>query len=292
MRNESLCKKGRRLRRITTLLFRLRGLGKKQKGKERYVTTSHGAIRVLEYGFEDAKVTPLYVDMHGGGFVLMDASSDEEINLYLHEKTGVKIISIDYPKAPDAPFPAALEAVYEVVLFYKNSATELGIDASHIGIGGHSAGANLATVTCMRAKEKDNLHLCFQILDYPPLDLYTDPFVKPMPKGAISPKMALTFNTCYASPEQAQNPFVSPVFASVEMLKGLPPALIIVAGLDSLHDEGIRYAEMLKEADAKVELHDFERAAHGFTLTSGEDTQKALELMAGYIRKNFSSMEK
>jgi len=286
MRNESLCKKGRRLQRITALFFRLRGLGRKRKGKERYVTTSRGAVRVLEYGFEDAKVTPLYVDMHGGGFVLMDADSDEEINLYLHEKTGVKIISIDYPKAPDAPFPAALEAVYEVVLFYKNSATELGIDASHIGIGGHSAGANLATVTCMRAREMDDLHLCFQILDYPPLDLYTDPFVKPLPKGAIPPKLALTFNTCYVPPEQARDPFASPVFASLEMLKGSPPALIIVAGLDSLHDEGIRYAEMLKEAGVEVELHDFERAAHGFTLNSGEDTRKALELMAGFIKKH------
>ena len=286
MRNESLCKKGRRLQRITALFFRLRGLGRKRKGKERYVTTSRGAVRILEYGFEDAKVTPLYVDMHGGGFVLMDADSDEEINLYLHEKTGVKIISIDYPKAPDAPFPAALEAVYEVVLFYKNSATELGIDASHIGIGGHSAGANLATVTCMRAKEKDDLHLCFQILDYPPLDLYTDPFVKPLPKGAIPPKLALTFNTCYVPPELARDPFASPVFASLEMLKGSPPALIIVAGLDSLHDEGIRYAEMLKEAGVEVELYDFERAAHGFTLNSGEDTRKALELMAGFIKKH------
>lgn len=73
------------------------------------------------------------------------------------------------------------------------------------------------------------------------------------------------------------------------MLSGLPPAMIIVAGLDSLHNEGVSYAEMLKEAGVEVELHDFNEAAHGFTLNKGTDSQKALELIARYIKKAISA---
>lgn len=182
----------RKAKRLQTIQLRLARLqrGHNQEISERYVETSHGSIRVLEFGFEDNATKPLYVDIHGGGFVLMTADSDNSINSYLQEKADIKIISIDYPKAPDYPFPIALDAIYDVVRYYIDCAEELNIDASRIGIGGHSAGANLATATCMRARDKGEVKFCFQVLDYPPLDLYTNPFDKPLPKKAIPPKMA------------------------------------------------------------------------------------------------------
>lgn len=266
-------------------------LHRKRSVKTRYIDTSIGAIRVLEYGFEEHTVTPLYFDLHGGGFVLMTADSDDAINRYLRKETGVKIVSIDYPKAPDYPFPAALDAVYEVALHYIRNAEQYFIDASRVGIGGHSAGANLSTVTCMRAKEKGDVRFRYQVLDYPPLDLYTSPFEKPLPKRAIPPQLARMFNRCYADPEQTRHPHVSPIYAGKEDLVGLPPAIMIVAGLDSLHDEGLLYAKMLSEAGVEVEVHDFEHAAHGFTLKPGSDTQRALELMASFVNRHMHTEE-
>jgi acetyl esterase len=285
MRDEKACKSGKRMQRITKALFRLQRLGKKKIGTVRHIDTAYGAVRVLEYGFENERIAPLYLDLHGGGSVLMDADWDETINVYLQKATGVKIVSIDYPKAPDYPFPVALNAVYEIALHYKNHAAERGIDPTRIGIGGHSVGANFSTSACMMAKDRGDLQFCFQVLDYPPLDLDTDPFAKPLPKKAIPPKMAYMFNACYIDSEQSRNPLVSPVFASPEMLKDLPPALIIVAGQDSLHDEGVLYANMLTDAGVDVELHDFPDAAHGFTLSAGKDSDEALALMAEFIAK-------
>lgn len=260
--------------------------GKSKNGTERFIDTSHGKVRVLEYGFNQAEITPLYIDMHGGGFVFLKADADEAMNTYFNEQTGVKIVSIDYPKAPEKPYPAAVEAVYEIALHYVGNAAEYGIDPTRVGIGGHSAGANLATVTCIRAKEKGDLSIKLQILDYPPLDIHTDPFLKPTPKKAISPKMAVMFNACYVEPERASEPYVSPVFAAAEQLMGLPTALVIVAGQDSLHDEGVRYADLLKDAGVAVELHDFKSSAHGFTYDTSPEAKRAHKLMADFLKNH------
>lgn len=223
--------------------------------------------------------------MHGGGFIFGSADMDEAMNLYFREKVNIKIISIDYPKAPESPYPAAVEAVHQVIKHYTDNALAYKIDTGHMGIGGHSAGANLATVTCMKAKEHCDFSFRFQLLDYPPLDLRTDPFLKSTPKKAISPKLATTFNACYIDPENARSPFASPVFENVEQLTGLPPAMLIVAGQDSLHDEGVQYSKMLQAAGVPVELHDFKESVHGFTYNKTPDATRAHMLMADFIGK-------
>ncbi|MDR3216832.1 MAG: alpha/beta hydrolase [Clostridiaceae bacterium] len=287
MTREKMIKKGKLIKRILALITKLRIMKPKTVGQEKWIDTSRGKIRVLEYGVNSAEVEPLYVDMHGGGFILLSADIDEPMNLYLREKTKVKIISIDYPKAPEMPYPIAVEAVYEVVQHYADNAAKYKIDASRIGIGGHSAGANLATVSCIRAKEKGDSSFKFQLLDYPPLDLYTDPFLKPTPKKAIPPKIATIFNACYVEQDNAAVPYVSPVFATTEQLSQMPATLLIIAGRDSLHDEGIKYGDMLKNAGVPVELHEFPNAEHGFTLNlKHSDTPKAFEVMANFINKN------
>jgi acetyl esterase len=255
-------------------------------GKERMVDTSQGSIRVLEYGFEDKAVKPLYIDMHGGGFILCTADYDEEVNIRYMKEVSVKIISIEYPKAPQNPYPIALNAVWEVILYYVKNAGKFGIDLNRMGIGGHSAGANLSAVTCLRAKERKDFTLRYQVLDYPPLDLGTSPFNKPCPKGAIKPKMASQFDLAYVGNSDPKNPEISPVYTTSERLKDLPPAIIILAGGDSLHDEGAKYAELLREAGVPVELHDYPVVPHGFTLKPGKESEEAIGYMAAFIKKH------
>jgi len=286
MTDKKMLRKARMMNRVTSLLFRLKPLKRTSDRSFRTVETSQGKVKVIEYGFQDKSPAPLYVDMHGGGFVLMIAQVDDEMNLFFREKTGAKIISIDYPKAPDYPYPAAVEAVHEVVQYYINHAEAFSIDTAHVGIGGHSAGANLATVECMAAKERGDMKYVFQMLDYPPLDLSTSAYDKPQPKNSIPPGQATMFDTSYVKPEQRKNPHVSPVYATLEELTGLPPALLIVAGFDSLHDEGVKYGELLQQAGVSVEKHEFENAAHGFTYKKGEDTDKALEIIADFVKKH------
>jgi len=155
-----------------------------------------------------------------------------------------------------------------------------------MGIGGHSAGANLAAVTCLRAKESGAYRLRYQVLDYPPLDMATNAFDKPCPKGAIPPKMASLFDLAYVGDSDPKNPEVSPVYASPQQLAGLPPALVILAGGDSLHDEGAKYAAMLRDAGVETEVRDYPVVKHGFTLEKGKEADEAIAEMAAYIKKH------
>lgn len=285
MNNDKLVKKALRLQLIMKLASKLRPA---KIGKERLIETKSGNVSVLEYGFDSTETEPLFIDMHGGGFVLGWAAMDEPMCVYIREKTGVKAISIDYPKAPKHPYPVAVEAIYEVVKHYIDNAVNYGINLDSVGVGGHSAGGNFATVMCIIAKEKGDFSFKYQVLDYPPCDMSLDAYERPNPKGAISPRMVDMFNACYYGKdyEYAKTPYMSPVYATEEQLTGLPPALLILAGKDSLHDEGARYYEALKAANVPVEFHEFENSVHGFTYKRTPDAKKGWEVMADFIHRN------
>ena len=98
----------------------------------------------------------------------------------------MKILSIDYSLAPEAPFPVALEQCYAVVRYAVQHAAELGVDPGRVAIGGHSAGGNLSAGVCLLDPQSGGSWVSKAlILDYPPLDLLTDPYAKPRPKKAI-----------------------------------------------------------------------------------------------------------
>lgn len=288
MEKEKQIRRAARLQRLMGVYTKSESRKADKYSKARLIETSHGEVRVREYGFESDEVAPLLVNMHGGGFVLGGAELDDYMCRYLRKETNVKIISIDYPKAPTYPFPIGLNAGYEVVKHYIRNAESYKLDPRRVGVGGHSAGANFATVFCIMAKEKGDLFFNYQILDYPPLDMTIDPFKRVSPKGALPPKMIDMFNACYFNNdiETAKSPYLSPVFASEEQLAGLPPALIIVAGRDSLHDDGVRYHKRLEESGVAVELHDFKDSKHGFTLNQKPDALKAHAIMADFINRN------
>lgn len=287
MTKEKQIKKALRIQRLMKLYTRSASRKANKHSKERFVGTSYGDVRVREYGFESNEITPLFVDLHGGGFILGCAELDDYMCCYFQEKTKMKIISIDYPKAPTYPFPMGINASYEVIKHYIENAAEYKIDKNHVGIGGHSAGANFTAVICMMAKEQGDLSFRYQILDYPPLDMSIDVFTKPAPPKGISPETIDMYNQCYYNndPEKAKLPYISPNYATKEQLTGLPPALLIICGIDSLHDEGLVFYKKLKDAGVTVEFYDFKDSEHGFTLKQEPDALKAHAIMADFINK-------
>jgi acetyl esterase len=286
---EQYIKRGRLVRKVAVTLFKLQKLVSKDKpGRDEiWIDTEFGQVRTLWYGFENSEKAPLYFDLHGGGFILGSAEMDDEMNRELKSRVGCKIISIHYAKAPEFPYPAAVNQVYAVAKHVFENAEKYAIDCDKMAIGGHSAGGNLSTVTCMKAKKEGQFQFVCQILDYPPLDLATSALDKPRPKGAIPPQMALMFDACYVDPGQAQDPYVSPVYATQEDLEGLPPALFILAGGDSLHDEGLAYCRMLEAAGVVTECYEYAHAPHGFTYKSTPDAIDARGKMAAFLARYF-----
>ena len=288
---EQLIKRGELLHKLMEIVHKVQTIGFKNSSlrDEIFIETEFGKVRTLWYGFKNAGKAPVYFDLHGGGFLFGSADMDEKLNLELHKQVGCKIISIEYAKAPEFPYPAAVNQVYAAVKHVFENAEKYAIDRSKMAIGGHSAGGNLSTVACMKAKEEGAFQFACQILNCPPLDLATDPFDKPRPKGAIPPQLARIFNACYVDPAQANIPHVSPVYAAQEDLQGLPPALFILAGGDSLHDEGAKYCEMLKTAGVAAESHDYPHRPHGFTYQSSADAINARSKMAAFLKKHLQA---
>lgn len=261
------------------------GTKKKSRRKEVFVDSDYGKVRTLWYGFENQEKAPVFFDLHGGGFIVGSADMDETMNLEFNKQAGCKVISIEYAKAPDFPYPAAVNQVYAVIKHFFENADHYAIDGKKMAIGGHSAGGNLSTVICMKAKKEGIFQFVCQVLDYPPVDLATGVLEKPHPKGSVPTKMGQIFNASYVDPSQAKDPYVSPVYAAREDLEGLPPALFILAGRDSLHDEGLKYCGMLKTAGVVTECYDYPNAAHGFTLQPSIDTTDATAKMATFLKK-------
>ena len=255
--------------------------------KERYVDTSYGKIRVLEYGFDSDDVKPLYVDIHGGGYCIGFPEMDEEINLLIRSRVDVKIISIDWLKAPENPYPIGLEAAYEVVKHYSDNAEEYKIDRECIGTGGYSSGGNFATVIPIKAKERGDLKIKYQMICFPGVDISGDPYGKPGSDKVLSGQFLEAIYLCYLpEPKYGKEPYASPRIAPREMLVGLPPTLLISAGQDPLYPQYIDYAARLKDAGVDVEIQHFEDADHGFIYQGQtEDAEKAREAIVNFIKK-------
>ena len=259
---------------------------KRPRGKELFLATDAGRVRVLGYNLDTPETLPLFVDMHGGGFILGHAEMDDPFMPKVAEAARVKILSIDYSLAPQHPFPRALDECHAVVKYARQHPEEFGIDPDNIAVGGHSAGGNLSAGICLLDAERRELGLKALILDYPPLDLHTDPYLKPRPKKAIPPRMARVFDAAYTgSREAAKNPLISPCYATADQIKSFPPTLVITASQDSLAPETEAFKDRLIEAGVPVTFKRFEGAPHGFTLSGEPGAEEAWQMMIDHLTR-------
>lgn len=268
---------------------RMMGLDRRPAGRELFLDTEAGRVRVLAYGLDRPERLPLFVNIHGGGFILGRPEMDDRFMPPIASQADVKILSIDYSLSPEVMFPVALNECYGVVKYAKAHADELGIAADRIGVGGHSAGGNLSAGICLLDAGRRELGLRCAVLDYPPLDLYTDPYLKPRPKKAIPPRSARIYDAAYVgSREAAKNPLVSPYYAAPEALRAFPPTLIITAGNDSLAPEAGAFKDRLIEAGVPVTFRHFEGARHGFTHFGDPEAGEAWRSIIDFLERHLA----
>lgn len=257
-------------------------------GEELFIKTRAGSTRVLLYKAKSlGKPAPIFFDVHGGGFVMGTPEHDDWFCNALRNELNITVISIDYRLAPEHKWPAGINDVYDVVNYVSNNSHEFNIDTKNMCIGGHSAGANISAVVCMLAKESKAFSFRCQILDYPPLDVATPPTKKFYTEGAIPPKIAEIFDSCYRLEEDSKNSHCSPVFASEAELKELPPAIVITCEIDSLRAEAEKYASMLIKAGVEVTARRFLGVPHGFTISMPDlkESKAAYRMIVDGLKK-------
>ena len=281
---EQLQKKINTTRRLMFFLSKASRMPPVVHGKEMFFYTSEGRIRILAYNMDKQERLPLFINVHGGGFTAASAESDDKFMKEIADKTDIKIFNVDYSLAPEHPFPKALDECYEVARFAKENADELRIDPDRIAIGGHSAGGNLSAAVCIKDAQKQELGLKGLIIDYAPLDLYTDAYLKPRPKGAIPPQASRVADPSYChKKEDRKDPLVSPVYATIDQVKDFPPTLVITASSDSLCEEGEKFKDLLIKAGVNVTFKRF-NAKHGFTHNGGADADEAWRMMTEHLK--------
>lgn len=270
-------------------------------GVEMYIPTRHGDVRVRFLAAPgasapganapDAKASgaagapdaaspaPVFFNLHGGGFIMGAPEDDAPFCRRVCRELGMAVVNVDYPLAPEKPFPADKEGTYDVVAHVVAHAAEYGIDPDRMAIGGHSAGGNVATAVCMMALKTGAFRFRCQVLDYPPLDIHTNAYDKKLPEGSIPAEVAAFFDECYRTAEQSSDPLCSPVLAKREDLLGMPPAIVLTAERDSLAPEAEAYARMLVEANVEVTLRRFAGALHGFSMNPASPDSDGAQIM-------------
>ncbi|WOF23210.1 alpha/beta hydrolase [Microbacterium betulae] len=254
------------------------------------VPTRHGDVGATLYlPAEPASSPPaLYVNFHGGGYVIRHPEQDDPLCRYLAAHAGVAVLNVDYDVAPGHPFPVAVEEAYDAVVW---AAGRDGTwDGSRIVVGGQSAGGGLAAAVARQALEHGSPALALQVLHYPPLDVTTPGDEKHAAgRSIISVPLTRIFDTAYAPrPDQKRHRLASPAWgANADGIEGIAPALVITCGLDRLHDEGVRYADRLREAGALAEHVDLRGVDHGYSIMGSDraTVERSYRLIAGHVRR-------
>lgn len=233
------------------------------------------------------KQLPVYINLHGGAFIMNDKKMDDPYCRFLANQTGCIVINLDYAKAPEYPFPHPVEQCYDIFLWLQAHAEELHIDADQMIVGGQSSGGNIAASLCLLLKERNVSQPLLQVLSYPMLDFDTPHGEKPEPNRwrAEYPQVAHFLNHCYVpGTNDAAHPLASPVKA--ESVEGLAKALFLIPEHDAFSMEGKVYAEKLEDAGVEVNLHIFHDCSHAFThLGPPEKAVEAWLLIAKEIKK-------
>jgi acetyl esterase len=230
---------------------------------------------------------PCLVYFHGGGWVLCDLDSHDAVSRALARRSGALVVSVGYRLAPEHKFPAAVEDAFAATEWVAANASRLGFDARRMGVGGDSAGGNLATVVALKSRDEGGPALALQALIYPVTNLAsfdTASYTQFADGYNLTRARMEWFRSHYlAGPQDGQHPDASPLLA--RNLSGLPPALVITAECDPLRDEGEDYARRLELAGVTVTLTRYPGMIHPFFSMPGalRQARRAIDQVARAI---------
>ncbi|MBF6445358.1 alpha/beta hydrolase [Nocardia farcinica] len=255
------------------------------------VPTRSGTIAARLYRADDTPAggaAPTLVYLHGGGFVLGTLDGCDELCRAIAAGSGWTVVSLDYRLAPENPYPAALHDCVDAYAWLTRSATDLGIDAGRIAVGGDSAGGNLAVALLLSLREQGGAPPVAQVLAYPAVDdtfsraSWTEFADAPL-LGAAQGRWFWEQYTGVGHP--GGDPLAAPMRA--ESLRGLPPALVLTAEVDPIRDDAEAYAQRLRAEGVAVSSTRYRGVFHGFFTEVGvfAQTTAAIDEVCRFLRE-------
>lgn len=219
-------------------------------------------------GTSDKKL-PVFMFFHGGGWVIGDFATHERLVRDLVQETGFVCVFVEFDRSPEAQYPKALNQCYEATRWVAKHGEEITVDGSRLAVAGNSAGGNLAAAVALMAKKNNGPHISFQYLMWPVTNANfdTSSYTQFKEKHFLTRNMMKWFWDSYIKAHsQRKEIYASPLQASLDELKDLPPALLQMAECDVLRDEGEAYARKLDEAGVEVTMTRYIGMIHDFGL--------------------------
>jgi acetyl esterase len=229
---------------------------------------------------------------HGGGWVLGSLDQYDHFGRKLANGSSCAVVLVEYRKAPEHPYPAAVEDAWAALLWTADHAPRLAQRTVPLIVAGDSAGGNLAAVVAQRARDAQDPHLALQVLVYPvtDADFDTPSYTSDDNQLILTRESMQWFWNHYApDPGVRTQPSASP--ARAQSLARLPPALVVLAEYDVLRDEGEEYAARLVADGVRVQTEVFAGQTHGFFTMVGmlPAHDAALDLVVQVIDREVDS---
>lgn len=208
-------------------------------------------IRIIRPKNNESKL-PVVMYFHGGGWILGDKEIYDNLVREIANGAQAAIVFVDYDRSPESQYPIAIEEAYAATKYIFENGNSFNLDPSKLAVMGDSVGGNMATVTTMLTKERCGPKIAYQVLFYPVTDanFETESYNEFANGYWLSKEAMKWFWNAYAPEGTERNHYmISPLQASIDQLRDLPPALVITNECDVLRDEGEAYAHKLIEAE-------------------------------------------
>ena len=215
---------------------------------------------------------PVVMYFHGGGWVLGSANTHDRLLRELASETKAAFVFVNYTPSPEVQFPVPIDQAYAATKYITEHDKELGLDGSRLAVAGDSVGGNMTAAVTLLAKQNNGPKIRYQVLFYPVTDAnFENGSYTEFANGPWLTKAAMEWywNAYAPKREDRKKPTASPLLATAEQLKGLPPALVITDENDVLRDEGEAYARKLIGAGVDVTAVRYLATFHDFVMLDG-----------------------
>jgi acetyl esterase len=253
--------------------------------EDRTITADGRDVPVRVYRPAEPARSGVAVFFHGGGWVFGDLESHDGVCRSITRNAGITTVAVHYRRAPEHPFPAALEDAAGVVRWLAAHGGEIGVDARPLAVVGDSSGANLAAAVSLVLRDEGDSPVAFQALLYPVTDpaMDTESYRENADDPFLSADEMVWYWAQYGDGKAPDDPRAA--LSTAADLSGLPPTYLLTAGFDPLRDEGRAFGEALSRAGVPVRHSEYEDMPHGFLLFAGRlsRAQEGLSEVAGAI---------
>lgn len=215
---------------------------------------------------------PVFLFIHGGGWVLGDYPTHRRMVRDLVVESGCAAVFVNYTPTPEAVYPQQINEIYAALCWVAENGDEINVDGKNLAVAGNSVGGNMTAVMTLMAKEKGGPEIKFQLLYWAIVDAdFETQSYKEFGDSRFleTPAMKWMYDMYIPEPEKRKEIYASPLQASVEQLQGLPPALLITGESDILRDEAENYARKLDAAGVEVINTRYQGMIHDFGMLNG-----------------------